>query len=153
MHRAAAFVVVTVLTAAAGCEDSNNVQSDPLTYDEAVQAGFDTPVEQSVNAVVRSIAKSTVFIATEDAQTRWKMGVDNNGDSWAYFYTSESELSAALPAGSRFVEMQFADAFGIVDADTSFRGIYINSASEWFYTLPRELFADARRILENAATK
>jgi hypothetical protein len=148
MNRTAAVVAVIAITSTVGCEDASDMQRESLIYDEAVQAGRDTPVERSVEAVARSLARSTVFVATKETQTQWKTGLDKNGDVWAYFYTSEAELSAASPAGSRFVEMSFKDAFGIVDDNSNSRGIYMNSASEHFYPIPREVFADVRRAIE-----
>jgi hypothetical protein len=76
-----------------------------------------------------------------------KTGLDNQGHVWVYAYTSSSELSKAFPSGTSYAEMTFDVFFKIVESNSQFRGIYLNSASDSFYPIPRELFHSIKTFL------
>ena len=144
------FVVASII----GCSDSettNEVAGKAMTFKETVQSSRNSPVEESVDAVAASLANSSVLVATEGSETRWKTAVDNNGDVWAYFYTDESELLKAIPEGATYVEMRFPDAFSVIESNSQFRGIYLNSASEEFYPIPQELFTQVSRVIKESS--
>ena len=132
-----------------GC---NRATTQPLnsdmTFHDAVRSTKDLPVEDSVAAVTRSLASRSILVATEGAETAWRTSVDNEGGIWAHFYTDETELLNAIPEGATYAEMKFADAFSVIDTNSQFRGIQMNSASDAFYPIPRELFKQVNRELQ-----
>jgi SseB protein N-terminal domain len=116
-----------------------------------------SPVGDSIDAVAYSLATQSVFVGTEGAaptqdgkltgKIRFKTGTDNRGRLWAYAYTSQEEFSKAFPQGGPFAEMKFADVFTIIERDSRFGGIYLNSASDAMYPIPRELFNRVKPIV------
>lgn len=124
-----------------------------MTAEEVLRQYRDAPVGESIGPLTRSLASRTVYVAAEEApsaqstEMRFKVATDNSGGLWLYAYTSEAEFSKALPQGSMFAAMSFPDVFEIVEADSRFAGIYLNSASDDFYPIPRELFEFVKQEL------
>ena len=80
---------------------------------------------------------------------RVKIGPDREGRLYAY--TSRAEFTKAFPEGGAFAEMSFPDIFKIVETDQQFAGIYLNSASDARFLIPRELFDHVRRALPRSS--
>ena len=143
----------------AGCERKSSPAIDSMTTEQIILHYRDTPVSDSIDSVAKSLSKQSVYVGTEEvAKTedgelkgtlRLRTGLDNQGRPWVYAYTSETNLSSAFPNGSPFVEMSFANLFKIVEPDQKFAGIYLNSSSDTFYPIPRELFVHLKQSFSN----
>ena len=153
-----AFLAVFTLL---GCDRKESATSKPtMTIEQIIQAHVDSPVGVSIGPITESLAKQSVFIATAEvaptqdgkltgtSKIQFKVGKDNQGRPWAYAYTSEAQFSKAFPQGGPFAEMSFPDVFKIIESDPKFAGIYLNSASDTFYPIPRELFDHVTRALQ-----
>ena len=127
-----------------------------MTTEDVIRQHRNSPIGDSIDAVAHSLAKRQVLVGTEGVaptedgkltdKIRFKTGLDNRGHPWAYVYTSQDEFSKAFPKGGPFAEMSFTDVFTIIERDSQFGGINLNSASDSMYPIPRELFD---RVKEN----
>lgn len=121
-----------------------------VTIEQVIREHRQEPVSKSIVPVATSLAKHTLYVATEPStepnRLRLKTGLDKQGKVWVYVYTSESELSKAFPSGTGYASMEFSELFKIIEPATQFRGIYINSASNSFYPIPRELFESIKKL-------
>jgi hypothetical protein len=129
------------------------MQSDRLAIKPLLKFYKDAPIGKSIDDVSHGLAKCALYIPTEGVHEpgkplKMKVSGDNQGRIWAYVYTDESELLAAVPNRSPFVKMRFADLFRIVEKDSRFGGISINHAPEYNYLIPREVFDTVRMVLQ-----
>ena len=130
-----------------------------MNTEDTIRQHRTSPIGKSISAVARSLSKRQVFVGTETvASTKngllvgdlpLKVAADNRGSLWAYVYSNRDEFSRAFPQGGPFAEMAFTYVFTMVEQDTRFGGIYLNSASELAYPIPREIFDRVRKILKN----
>lgn len=116
------------------------------------------PIGRAIEPVTTALSKHSVFtpmVGSAPGPNGGKMsllvGKDNEGNTWAYAYTSLLELNKAIKQGGTYAEMQFSQLFSILEANQHLRGLYINSASESFFPIPRELFPRMKTIMTNPA--
>jgi hypothetical protein len=130
-----------------------------ITAKETLAKYHDEPVGKSIGPVARCLAGISVMVAIEDSSSpiegklRLRVDYDNQGRLWAYVYTDEKEFLEAFPEGTKFVEMAFTDFFAMVESDSRFAGIYFNSSPEFTYVIPRELFPEVRKIVDDKLGK
>lgn len=127
-----------------------------MTTEDIIRQHRNSPIGDSIDAISHSLAERQVLVGTEGlaptedgkltGKIRLKTGLDNEGSCWAYVYTSQDEFSKAFPNRGPFAEMAFADVFTIIERDSQFGGINLNSASDSMYPIPREFFD---RVKEN----
>ncbi|HUG68222.1 MAG TPA: SseB family protein [Pirellulaceae bacterium] len=137
----------------AGCQPS--ARDEPASIKELIESYQDAPLGESIHEVSRGLAQCYVVLPTEgiheEGKTlRIKTARDNQGREWAYAYTDESELLAAFPKGSPYVQLRFGDAFAIVAGDPRFGGIFINHTDQYKYLIPIEVFKDVQAELDAA---
>ena len=128
-----------------------------MNTEDIIRQYRNSPVGNSIDVVAKSLAGQSVFVGTESVaptkdgkltgKIRLKTGADNRGRLLAYAYTSREEFSKAFPQGGPFAEMKFADVFTIIERDSQFGGIYLNSASDAMCPIPRELFDRVKQIV------
>lgn len=159
---AAAVVAGALLAGLAGCErPAPQPPREAVSTEEIIRRNANAPVGQSIEPVARSLAKRTVFVASDSAPStergavtqdrlRFRTAHDNQGRLWAYAYTAQAELSRAFPQGSPYVELDFGDFLGIIDGDARFAGIFLDSGSDASYPIPREVFEKAREVLRQS---
>jgi len=133
-----------------------------MTTEEMIRQNANAPVGESIVPIATSLAKHTVFVATESSPStqsttvkldtlRFRTAQDNEGRMWAYAYTTEAELLRTFPQGSPYAELEFRDFFQIIERDGKFAGIFLNSGSDSSYPIPRELFEKVKEILRRPA--
>ncbi|HUE73842.1 MAG TPA: SseB family protein [Pirellulaceae bacterium] len=128
-----------------------------MNAEQVIRQHANSPVSDSIEPISKVLAAQTVFVGTEGVtptqdgkitgKIRLKTGADNQGRVWVYAYTSRAEFHKAFPQGGAFAEMSFPDLFKIVESEQQFAGIYLNSASDASYPIPRELFDQVRNAL------
>ncbi|PQO27128.1 SseB family protein [Blastopirellula marina] len=138
----------------AGCSENEAPQST----EEIIRQHHNSPLSDSIDAVVQTLAKRPVFVGTEGVtptengvatgELRLKTAADSQGNLWAYAYTSREEFSQAFPEGGAYAELAFADLFSIIEPNPQFAGIYLNSASDSSYPIPREIFERVKKNLK-----
>jgi hypothetical protein len=131
-----------------------------MSTEDIIREHRNSPIGSSIEAVAQSLAKRAVLVGTEDVaptqdgkltgNLRLKTAADNQEHLWAYVYTGRDEFSNAFPRGGPFAEMTFADVFTIIERDSRFGGIYVNSASDPAYLIPREIFDRVKAILKRS---
>lgn len=137
-------ISVATMLGMSGCQ-SNPEENAQNAIKELFRKYKETPVKDSIVPIVKALAHKEILLATEGIHKGGQMlniavSQDKQGNTWAYFYTEESELSAAFPQGSPYVALPFGDAFKIISKNETFGGIMINGSSKDFYLIPRELF-------------
>lgn len=117
-----------------------------------------TPIGRAIEPIATALSKHTVFVpmvgnapGPNGGKMSLFVGKDNEGNTWAYAYTNLQELNKALKQGGAYAEMQFSQLFSILEANQHLRGLYVNSASESFFPIPRELFPRMKTIMANPA--
>jgi hypothetical protein len=128
-----------------------------MNAEQVIRQHLNSPVGESIEPISRALAAQTVFVGTEGVtptqdgkitgKIRLKTGADVHGHLWVYAYTSQAEFHKAFPQGGAFAEMSFPEVFKIVEREQQFAGIYLNSASDTGYPIPRELFDQVRNAL------
>jgi len=122
-----------------------------MTTEEIIRQNAHEPLGKSVPLVAASLAKHSVFLATDDVtepgpkevnlqRFSFKTGTDNQGRTWAYAYTNREEFGRAFPDGGGYIETSFDGFFRIVEKDPQFAGIFLNAGSDSPKPIPRELF-------------
>jgi hypothetical protein len=125
-----------------------------MSIEQVIHKYHSSRLGDSIGPVSQALAKQLVLVATDNVATtrsttlRLKTAEDNQGRTWAYAYTSEAEFLKALPPGSAFAELRFPDLFDIVNRDARFAGIFLNSASDISYPIPREVFLEVKQALQ-----
>lgn len=147
-------IAIALCLVPAGCSKNEAPQST----EEIIRQHQNSPLGDSIDAVVQSLAKQPVFVGTEGVtptengmatgELRLKTAADNQGNLWAYAYTNQEEFSQAFPEGGAYAELAFADLFSIIEANPLFAGIYLNSATDSSYPIPREIFERVKKQLE-----
>jgi hypothetical protein len=99
-----AIIACVALGETASCDRSPATPTTKaMTTEEIIRQKANTPVGQSIVPIARSLAKRTVFVATESAPStvpttitfdklRFRTARDNQGRLWAYTYTTQAEL-------------------------------------------------------------
>jgi hypothetical protein len=148
----------TFIGAVGGCDRKPSQPTKTMTTEELIRQSANLPIGQSVIPITTSLAKQSVFVATDDTATsqptttalqhlRFKTAADKLGRMWVYAYTNQAEFSRAFPQGGPFYELSFADFFGVVERDAQFAGIFLNSGSDASYPIPREVFGKAKEAM------
>ena len=133
-----------------------------MTAEEIIRQNANVPVGKSIIPIATSLAKQTVFVATESSPStqptavkldtlRFRTAQDKEGRMWAYAYTTQTELLRTFPQGSPYTELDFKDFLQIIEQDAKFAGIFLNSGSDSSYPIPRELFEDVKKVLRRPA--
>ena len=158
-----AIILGIVLAGPAACDRSPpKPATRAMTTEEIIRQNAKVPVGQSIVPITRSLAKRTVFVATESAPSseptaaaldklRFRTAQDNQGRMWAYAYTTQAELLRTFPQGSPYAELDFKQFFGIIERDGRFAGIFLNSGSDASYPIPREVFERVNEVLRRPA--
>ena len=120
---------------------------------QLIESFANAPLGESIIEVSRGLAQCNILLPTQDVHEqgkplRLKTSADNEGNEWVYAYTDESELLAAFPDGSPYVQLKFADAFMIVERDSRFGGMFINHTAKYQYLIPREVFGTVKNELK-----
>jgi hypothetical protein len=155
-------MAVFVIGASAGCDRSEPKRVSAVTTEEIIRQNKNLPIGESIGPVGRSLAKHSVFVATENSPStkpttvtlnklRFRTAQDNQGRMWAYAYTTQSELLRTFPQGTPYAELAFKDFFGIIERDGKFAGIFLNSGSDASYAMPRELFEKLKEVLRQGS--
>jgi hypothetical protein len=131
-----------------GCNQSAGPDRSKMNFRELVESFGASPIEDSIAPIAEHLAPTTVFVGIDESTSKWRVAADKNGDFWAYFYTDLDEFRSTFPQGGQFAELAFQDAFQIVESDSKFRGIFLNSNSKQFYPIPREMFPNVRQTLD-----
>jgi hypothetical protein len=129
-----------------------------MTTEEIIRQNSNAPIGQSIIPVATSLAKHSVFVATESSPStqpttvkldklHFRTAQDNQGRMWAYAYTTQGELLRTFPQGSPYAELDFKDFFQIIERDGTFAGIFLNSGSDSSYPIPREVFGQVKEVL------
>ncbi len=130
---------------------SHTAGAEQMSIEQIIRQHGKEPVAQSIGPVASALANRSLLVATDPGappgKLRLRTAVDNQGNVWAYAYTNAAELSKAFPNGASYVELTFPVFFGIIEANPQFRGIYLNSASDSLYPIPRELFQAVKALL------
>jgi len=148
-------------SALVSCSRKESTATAPMNAEQIIRQWRNSPVGDSIGPITRALAAQSVFVPTEGVtptqegkitgKMRFKIGSDKEGRLWVYVYTSRAEFSKSFPAGGTFVEMSFLDIFKIVETDQQFAGIYLNSASDARFPIPRVLFDHVRRALPRSS--
>jgi hypothetical protein len=128
-----------------------------MTTEEIIRRNANVPVGQSIVPIATSLAKQSVFVATESSPSsqtitvtldrlRFRTALDNQGRIWAYAYTTQAELLKIFPQGSPCAELEFKDFFRIIERDGKFAGIILNSGSDASYPIPLEVFDKVQEV-------
>lgn len=121
-----------------------------VSLKEILNANKNTSIEKSMPIVAEGLATAYVYVAvnapTPD-EIEFMMATDKNGKIWLYCFTDEEEFSRAFPKGGQFAEMAFTDLFHTVEPEDRFGGLYLNSASETKYPVPREMFPYLKKVI------
>jgi len=158
----AVFVALACVAGPVACDRSEPKAPSTMTTEEMIRQNANAPVGESIVPIATSLAKHTVFVATESSPStqsttvkldtlRFRTAQDNEGRMWAYAYTTEAELLRTFPQGSPYAELEFRDFFQIIERDGKFAGIFLNSGSDSSYPIPRELFEKVKEILRRPA--
>lgn len=120
---------------------------------DLIESYKDAPIGASIAVVSRCLGRAEIILPTEAVHEQGQplkiaISLDNQGRSWMYGYTDESELLAAFPNGKPFVAMRFRDAFQMAVKDPKFGGISINHTQKYCYRIPREVFDDVQAELD-----
>src|SRR4051812_10423986 len=158
-HPAAfAFVLISIVGGIVGCDHSTPKAASTMTTEEIIRQNANIPVGQSIVPIATSLAKRSVFVATESSPStqpttvkldklRFRTAQDNQGRMWAYAYTTQAELLRTFPQGSPYAELDFKDFFQIIERDGTFAGIFLTSGSDSSYPIPREVFGQVKEVL------
>jgi SseB protein N-terminal domain len=141
--------IICVAAAISGCEKSSIQNSAGMTTEEIIRQNAHEPMGKSVPLVAASLAKQSVFLATDDAtetgpkevtlqRFSFKTGEDKQGRTWAYAYTNRAEFGRAFPQGGGYIETDFGGFFHVVEKDAKFAGILLNGGSDSACAIPRE---------------
>ncbi len=151
-------VAIFVSSTLIGCDRRESTATVPMSTEQVIHQYRNSPIGDSIGPITQALAAQSVFVGTEGVtptregkiidKIRLKTGVDNQGRSWVYAYTSRAEFSKAFPDGGPFTELSFSDLFAIAEKDQKFAGIFLNSASDSYFPIPRELFGDVSRALQ-----
>ena len=152
------YILLVFSFAVVGCKRNDSSPAKPVTAEEIIKQNINLPVGQSIQPIAGRLVAESVFVSTESAPStqpttvrldklRFRTAKDNQGRTWAYAYTSEEMLLKAFTQGSPYVKLSFVDFFGIIDRDSEFAGIFLNSGSDASYPIPRELFKDVKLVL------
>jgi hypothetical protein len=145
--RIAAFATIAV---------SDYSGAQPMTFEQTIRNHSNEPLAKSIGPAAKSLAIQTVLVPIEGVvgsgadRLKLKTAVDTQGSLWAYAYTSKSELTKAFPKGSQYAEMTFPSFFKIIEPNPQFGGIYLNSASDTRYPLPRQVFNSIKAQMPHA---
>ena len=101
----AAFVAIIFGGGPVACDRSAPIAPSKMSIEEIIRQNANAPVGQSVIPIASSLAKHSVFVATESAPStqpttvildklRFRTAQDNEGRTWAYAYTNQAELLA-----------------------------------------------------------
>jgi hypothetical protein len=142
-----------------GCDRSSPQATRTMTTEEIIRQNAKTPVSESIIPIATSLAKHSVFVATQSSPSaqpttvasnkfQFRTAQDNQGRTWAYAYTTQTELLRTFPQGTPYAELDFRDFFQIIERDGRFAGIFVNSGSEASYPIPRELFGKVKEVLQ-----
>jgi hypothetical protein len=153
-----AFVLISIVSGLVGCDRSTPKAASTMTTEEIIRQNANAPVGQSIVPIATSLAKRSVFVATETSPStqpttltldklRFRTAQDNQGRMWAYAYTTQVELLRTFPQGSPYTELEFKDFFQVIERDRTFAGIFLNSGSDSSYPIPREVFEQVKEIL------
>src|SRR3954466_12767848 len=145
-----ALTLIGFLGAVGSCDRSAPKAAKNMTTEAVIRQNLNAPVDQSIVPVTGSLAKRSLFVATESSPStqpttvtldrlRFRTAQDNQGRMWAYAYTTQAELLRAFPQGSPYAELDFKDFFQIIERDPRFAGIFLNSRSDASYPIPREV--------------
>jgi hypothetical protein len=135
-----------------GCGDPSTPATSG-TPSELFKRYRDVPVGQSIVPVAQSLRQASLFFpiagdATHESTTlQLRVSQDKFKRTWAYAFTTADKISKAFPEGGNYAQMPFADAFKMIEGNSSFGGIFINAGSEDSYVIPCEVFSDVRRVL------
>ena len=132
--------------------------SESMTTEELIMSFGDAPVGVSIGPIARSLSGRTVYVGTDQegaaeavkadrTKLRFMTAQDNEGNEWAYAYTTQAEFERLIPSATPFIELGVTHFFEIVERDNRFRGIFVNAGSESSYPIPRELFDDVKNAL------
>lgn len=125
--------------------------AEQMQIEQVIRQHGKDPVAKSIRPVASTLVSRSLLVATDPntppGKLRLRTALDNQGNVWAYAYTSAAELSKAFPTGASYAELTFPVFFGIIEASPQFRGIYLNSASDSLYPIPREVFPVVKTLL------
>uniref|UniRef100_Q478D4 SseB protein N-terminal domain-containing protein n=1 Tax=Dechloromonas aromatica (strain RCB) TaxID=159087 RepID=Q478D4_DECAR len=125
--------------------------AEQMSIEQVIRQHGKEPVAKSIGPVAAALVSCSLLVATDPGaplgKLRLRTALDNQGNVWAYAYTSAAELSKAFPKGASHAELTFPVFFSIIEANPQFRGIYLNSASDSLYPIPRELFQSVKTLL------
>jgi hypothetical protein len=152
------FALISIASGLVGCDRSTPKVASTVTTEEIIRQNANAPVGQSIVPVATSLAKRSVFVATDSSPStqpttvkldklRFRTAQDNQGRMWAYAYTTQAELLRSFPQGSPYTELDFKDFFQITERDGKFAGIFLNSGSDASYPIPREVFDKVKEVL------
>jgi spore germination protein YaaH len=106
----------------------------------------------SVGTVAQSLKDMALYVPGEmdsEEEVTLSMGIDSEGKTWLYAYTSLDQLEMANSEDEPSLEIAFPDLIGIARVNEHLAGININSASDVsFCLIPRGLFEEIEEILE-----
>jgi hypothetical protein len=140
------------LLAVAGCDRKHSLAPTTMTTEQIIRLNANASVGESIGPVASSLAAKSILVATDTApasqpqdvvlsKLRFRTANDNLGRTWAYAYTNMDDFLRTFGPGTPYVELKFADFFKIIDGDTRFAGMVLNSGSDAMYMVPREVFA------------
>lgn len=128
--------------------------AEQMSIEQTIRQHGKEPVAKSIGSVASALAGRSLLVATEPnappGKLRLRTALDNQGNVWAYAYTSAAELSKAFPNGASYAELTFPVFFNIIEGSPQFRGIYLNSASDSLYPIPREQFPAVKTHLSES---
>lgn len=126
-----------------------------MSIEQVIRQHGKEPIAKSIGPIASALVNRSLFVATDPTAPPGKLhlrtAVDNQGNVWAYAYTSSAELSKAFPSGASYVEMTFQVFFNIIESNSQFRGIHLNSASDLLYPIPREQFPSVKTLLSGVS--
>jgi hypothetical protein len=151
--------MVSITCGLVGCDRSTPKAASTMTTEEIIRQNANAPVGQSIVPTATSLAKRSVFVATENSPStqttlvaldklRFRTAQDNEGRMWAYAYTTQAELLRTFPQGSPYAELEFKNFFQIIERDGKFAGIFLNSGSDASYSISREVFEKVKELLK-----
>ena len=152
---AGCLIAVILAAISSGCQKKTDPPSSDagLTTEQIIRKYSTVPMGDSIGPVAKSLAAGSMFAGTvaeasaDPQHVQLATAKDAQGRSWIYAFSSQAEFSKVYPQGGPFVEMSFADLIKTVEANPEFAGVYINSASQDAYPIPKELFGRAKDAL------